>query len=58
MMKKMIFLTAKGHKKVGSALINTTDSNIKVQGPYVVVTDPATGKIHILDKDDIERIED
>jgi hypothetical protein len=56
MTNKRVWLTPKGQRKVGSNYINTL--TIVTQSPYIVVTSADTGKTHILDKDDIVRIDD
>lgn len=58
MTNKKVWLTPKGRKKVGSNYINTTNQMIVAKSPYIVVTSSDTGKTHILDQDDIARIED
>jgi hypothetical protein len=58
MTNRKVWLTPKGQKKVGSNHINTTYQKIVTQSPYIVVTSSDTGKTHILDQDDIARIED
>ena len=58
MSKKRVWLTPKGHKKVGANFIFTTAQGITPKAPYIIVTCSDTGKTYILEQDDISQIED
>jgi hypothetical protein len=58
MIKKRVWLTPKGKKKVGFNYIVTTGQGIVPKSPYIVVTGSESGKTYILETDDISQIED
>jgi hypothetical protein len=58
MIKKRVWLTPKGQKKVGTNYISTTGQGIVAKSPYIIVTCSDTGKTYILEQDDISQIED
>jgi hypothetical protein len=58
MIKKRVWLTPKGQKKVGVNYIFTTAQGITAKAPYIIVTSSDTGKTYILEQDDISQIED
>ena len=53
MTKKRVWLTPKGHKKVGANFIFTNAQGITAKAPYIIITDSDTGKTYILEQDDI-----